>query len=52
MLLRIIGEDNRFESFGWREQNPFDTGVTDPRTSMANKALHASGRQRRIRSQL
>jgi hypothetical protein len=27
----IIGSDDRFESFGWREQNPFDTGVTDPR---------------------
>lgn len=27
----MIGSDDRFESFGWREQNPFDTGVTDPR---------------------
>jgi hypothetical protein len=26
-----IAEDGRFESFGWREQNPFDSGVTDPR---------------------
>jgi len=23
--------DARFESFGWREENPFDTGTTDPR---------------------
>ncbi|MEI7462424.1 MAG: hypothetical protein WCK15_23755 [Pirellula sp.] len=27
----IICSDDRFESFGWREQNPFDTGVKDPR---------------------
>ena len=27
----IIGSDDRFESFGWREQNPFVAGVTDPR---------------------
>jgi hypothetical protein len=27
----IIGSDDRFESFGWREDNPFDSGVTDPR---------------------
>jgi len=27
----IIGFDDRFESFGWHEQNPFDSGVTDPR---------------------
>ncbi len=28
----IMAGDERFESFGWREENPFDTGVTDPRT--------------------
>jgi hypothetical protein len=27
----IIASDVRFESFGWRELNPYDTGVTDPR---------------------
>ena len=27
----IMDSDDRFESFGWREQNPFDSGVTDPR---------------------
>jgi hypothetical protein len=27
----VIAGDTRFESFGWRESNPFDTGVTDPR---------------------
>jgi hypothetical protein len=26
----IIGSDGRFESFGLREQNPFDSRVTDP----------------------
>jgi len=28
---QIIAADYRFESFGWRDENPFDTGVTDPR---------------------
>ncbi len=28
---KILTGDQRFESFGWREQNPFDTGVTNPR---------------------
>ncbi|MEQ9586510.1 MAG: hypothetical protein RJS97_00820 [Parvibaculaceae bacterium] len=27
----IMAEDDRFESFGWHDENPFDTGVTDPR---------------------
>jgi hypothetical protein len=27
----IITSDTRFESFGWHELNPFDTGATDPR---------------------
>ena len=27
----IIVADDRFESYGWRDQNPFNTGVTDPR---------------------
>jgi len=32
----IVDPDDRFESFGWYEQNPFDTGVTDPRQSFGN----------------
>lgn len=28
----IITSDVRFQSFGWHEQNPFDSGVKDPRT--------------------
>ena len=27
----IIESDDRFESFGWHEENPFDIGITDPR---------------------
>ncbi|MFO1005700.1 MAG: hypothetical protein U0929_07070 [Planctomycetaceae bacterium] len=27
----VISSDDRFESFGWYEKNPFETGVTDPR---------------------
>jgi len=29
----ILENDPRFESFGWRAKNPFDTGLTDPRIS-------------------
>ena len=32
----IVDPDDRFESFGLYEQNPFDTGVTDPRKSFGN----------------
>ena len=27
----ILASDVQFESFGWREKNPFDSGITDPR---------------------
>lgn len=27
----ILTSDDRFESFGWYEQNPFETDMTDPR---------------------
>jgi hypothetical protein len=42
----IIDSDDRFESFGWHEQNPFDTGITDPRQSLANNCVDRRGDSR------
>lgn len=44
----IIGSDDRFESFGWYERNPFDTGIKDPRNLLANNAVNPSGKSGRF----
>ena len=45
---RIIAADDRIESFGWHAKNPFDTGITDPRETLANNCVNRSGESRGI----